>query len=77
MMTQTASGTGASLHAPVAAVDRDVVYDNHRFCYSKRDAKAYPRQLARLRMRGHRVDYELSLSSGNDDDGQRCFQDTR
>ena len=77
MMTQTTSGTGASLVAKRATVDWDVGYHGHRFCYSKRDAKAYPHQLARLRMRVHQARYEQSLSSGNAEDGQRCFQDRR
>ncbi|MBB5460146.1 hypothetical protein HDG33_003811 [Paraburkholderia sp. Cpub6] len=76
-MTQTASGTGASLAAQRAAVDWDVGYHSHRFCYSKRDAKVYRHQLARLRMRVHQARYPLSLSSGNDEDGRRCFQECR
>ena len=76
-MTQTTSGTGASLAAQRATVDLDVGYHGHRFCYSKRDAKAYPHQLARLRVRVAQATYEQSLSSGNAEDGQRCCQDRR
>lgn len=73
-MTLPASGTDASLTAEETAVDWDLSYRDPRFCYSKRDAKAYPYQLARLRMRVHEARYEESLMSGNDESGRRCFQ---
>ncbi|WP_248558002.1 hypothetical protein [Paraburkholderia terrae] len=77
MMIQTASEAGVSLAAKRAVVDRDIGLHGHRFRYSKRDAKAYPHKLARLRMRVHQAGCERSLLIGNDEDGRQCFKDVR
>ncbi|MFP3681738.1 hypothetical protein SB725_32135, partial [Pseudomonas sp. SIMBA_041] len=48
MITPIASEADAFLAAVKTAVDSDVGYGNRPFSYSKRDAKAYPYQLAQL-----------------------------
>jgi hypothetical protein len=77
MTTPSAFETDAFLAAAATASGSDVHYREHRFNDSKREAKAYPYKLARLRTRVREMGYEGSRLSEEDENRCRCVQDSR